>query len=304
MNLRFKKKEGMQARTRKQPGRLPRALCTLCLFIATLFVFGGLTLPASAAPAREKIPVRWNSTAGATALSDSAYLIDGVTYVPFRAFAILADNCEVRWDAKIRTAYATTSRGATISAQAGQSYLVFGERCFYTAQPIRIVNDRLYVPIRPMAKCFAIDVAWNAAGRSVSLIRTGKAVRSDAGVYDADALYWLARIIGAEAKGEPFSGQVAVGNVVLNRVASRQYPNTIYDVIFDRTYGVQFSPTANGTIYQTPSQSAIWAAKVCLEGYTLSPDILYFFNPSIATSHWIASNCTYAFRIGGHVFYK
>jgi hypothetical protein len=80
MKLCYKKKEGMRARTRRPPGRLPRAVCTVCFFIATLFVFGGLTLPASAAPARrEEIPVRWNSTAGATALSDSAYLIDGVT---------------------------------------------------------------------------------------------------------------------------------------------------------------------------------------------------------------------------------
>ena len=301
----LKQKEGMRARTPKQPGRLRAAWRTLNLWIAVLTISTGLILPAAAAPtANAKVPVRWNSTAGATALSDDAYLIDGVTYVPFRAFAVLADNCEVRWDPSTRTATAKTSAGATISAKVGESYLVFGERCFYTVAPIRIVDDRLYVPIRPLARCFGIEVEWNGQTRSVSLIRTGKVVRSDAGVYDADALYWLARIICAEAKGEPFSGQVAVGNVVLNRVASRQYPNTIYDVIFDRNYGVQFTPTSNGTIYQVPSQSAIWAAKVCLEGYTLSEDILYFFNPAIATSQWIANNCTYAFRIGGHVFYK
>ena len=305
MKRSLKQKEGMRARTKKQPGGLRAAWRTLGVLMATLMLSSVMMLPASAAPtANTKVPVRWNSTAGATALSDDAYLIDGVTYVPFRAFAVLADNCEVRWDPSTRTATAQTSAGAIIRAKVGESYLVFGERCFYTVAPIRIVGDRLYVPIRPMAKCFGIDVEWDASTRSVSLIRTGKVVRSDAGVYDADALYWLARIICAEAKGEPFSGKVAVGNVVLNRVASRQYPNTIYDVIFDRNYGVQFTPTANGTIYQVPSQSAIWAAKVCLEGYTLSEDILYFFNPAIATSQWIANNCTYAFRIGGHVFYK
>ena len=305
MKRSLKQKEGMRARTKKQPGGLRAAWRTLGMLMATLMLSSVMMLPASAAPtANAKVPVRWNSTAGATALSDDAYLIDGVTYVPFRAFAVLADNCEVRWDPSTRTATAQTSAGAIIRAKVGESYLVFGERCFYTVAPIRIVGDRLYVPIRPMSKCFGIEVEWDASTRSVSLTRTGKVVRSDAGVYDADALYWLARIICAEAKGEPFAGQVAVGNVVLNRVASRQYPNTIYDVIFDRNSGVQFTPTANGTIYQVPSQSAIWAAKVCLEGYTLSEDILYFFNPAIATSQWIASNCTYAFRIGGHVFYK
>ena len=282
MKRSLKQKEGMRARTKKQPGGLRAAWRTLGVLMATLMLSSVMMLPASAAPtANTKVPVRWNSTAGATALSDDAYLIDGVTYVPFRAFAVLADNCEVRWDPSTRTATAQTSAGAIIRAKVGESYLVFGERCFYTVAPIRIVGDRLYVPIRPMSKCFGIEVKWDASTRSVSLTRTGKVVRSDAGVYDADALYWLARIICAEAKGEPFAGQVAVGNVVLNRVASRQYPNTIYDVIFDRNYGVQFTPTANGTIYQVPSQSAIWAAKVCLEGYTLSEDILYFFNPAI-----------------------
>ena len=133
--------------------------------------------------------------------------------------------------------------------------------------------------------------------------KTGTVPRHDAGVYDDDALYWLSHIIAAEAKGEPFRGQLAVGNVVLNRVDSRDYPNTIYDVIFDRRYGVQFTPTATGTLYAAPTADAVRAAKACLEGYTLSDSILYFFNPRIAQSHWISQNCTYAVRIGSHVFY-
>ena len=305
MKTLYSKKEGMRVRTRKQPKWLPRAIKLIYSAAVVCLMMLGATVYASATSASaQTVPVRWNSTAGVTALSDNAYLIDGVTYVPFRAFAILADNCEVSWNGTTRTASAQTSRGVTITARQGDYYMTYGGRCFYTVAPIRIVDDRLYVPIRPMAKCFAIEVDWNAASRSVSLVRTGKTVRADEGVYDAGSLYWLARIIGAEAKGEPFRGQVAVGNVVLNRVASRDYPNTIYDVIFDRKYGVQFTPAANGTIYEIPPASAIVAAKVCLEGYTLSDSILYFFNPSIATSQWIANNCTYAFRIGGHVFYR
>ena len=305
MKKQIRTKEGMNARTRKQPAWLPRAMKLMCCVFVVCLLLAGTTVYASATSARAAtVPVRWNSTAGVTALSDNAYLIDGVTYVPFRAFAILADNCEIRWNGGTRTATAITSRGVAITARAGDYYISYGGRCFYTVAPIRIVNDRLYVPIRPMAKCFAIEVNWDAASRSVALVRTGQIVRSDEGIYDAASLYWLARIIGAEAKGEPFRGQVAVGNVVLNRVASRDYPNTIYDVIFDRKYGVQFTPAANGTIYEIPPASAIVAAKVCLEGYTLSDSILYFFNPSIATSQWIANNCTYAFRIGGHVFYR
>ena len=122
--------------------------------------------------------------------------------------------------------------------------------------------------------------------------------------YDSTDLYWLSRIISAEAKGEPFAGQIAVGNVVLNRVRSRSYPNTIYGVIFDRKHGTQFSPVSLGTIYREPSASSILAAKMCLEGYTLSEDILFFMNPRIATSNWISKNRPFAFRIGNHDFYR
>ncbi len=304
MNTNVQTKEGMNSRCRKQPLWLPRAIKRMLILPLLLALFVGFVPDAAAAPSRETIPIRWNSTAGQTALSDNAYLIDGVTYVPFRAFTVLADNCEVSWNGKTRTASAITSRGATIAATVGQEYIRYGERYFFTAAPNRIVDDRLYVAIRPMAKCFGIEVKWDAALRSVSLIRTGQVVRHDEGVYDAASLYWLSHIIGAEAKGEPFRGQLAVGNVVLNRVASQQYPNSIYAVIFDKKYGVQFTPSVNGAIYDAPPASAVIAAKICLEGYSLSDRILYFFNPSIATSQWIANNCTYAFRIGEHVFYR
>ena len=304
MTIHSRKKEGMNDRTRKQPSRLPRAIKLVSIFLMLTSLLAILSLTAMAAPGQESIPIRWNSTAGQTALSDNAYLIDGVTYVPFRAFATLSDNCEVSWNAKSRTATAVTSRGVTITASVGQEYISFGARYFFTSAPNRIIGDRLYVAIRPLAKCFAIEVNWDAASRSVSLVRTGKTVPSSEEYYDAASLYWLSHIIGAEAKGEPFRGQLAVGNVVLNRVASQSYPNTIYEVIFDKKYGVQFTPTVNGAIYEAPPVSAVIAAKICLEGYRLSDRILYFFNPSIATSQWIANNCVYAFRIGDHVFYR
>ena len=292
MNDFEKRKEGM-----KKSARLLLLLLCIC------HLAPGLGVRAAAA-AYATIPVRWESVQGSTALSDTAYLIDGVTYVPFRAFTVLAGNCEVGWNASTRTATARTASGATVKAQVGKEYIEFGERVFYTVAPVRIVDDRLYVPIRPMARCFGIEVGWHVASRSVYLTRTGTTPRHDAGVYDADELYWLSRIISAEAKGEPFRGQIAVGNVILNRVAHKDYPNTIYNVIFDKKYGVQFTPTQSGTIYAVPTADAVRAAKICLEGYTLSDRILYFFNPAIAQSHWISQNRTYVFRIGRHSFYR
>ena len=110
-------------------------------------------------------------------------------------------------------------------------------------------------------------------------------------------------LISAEAKGEPLAGQIAVGNVVLNRVRSSSFPNTVKEVVFDKKYGVQFSPVSNGTIYQTPVSSAVIAAKACLEGYSLSSRALYFFNPSLTSATWISTTCPYIMTIGNHKFY-
>ena len=122
--------------------------------------------------------------------------------------------------------------------------------------------------------------------------------------YDQTDLYWLSRIISAEAKGEPFAGKIAVGNVVINRMRSKSYPDSIYGVIFDRKHGTQFSPVSYGTIYNTPTAESVLAAKICLEGYTLSDEILFFVNPRYATSSWISKSRPFVFRIGGHWFYK
>ena len=139
--------------------------------------------------------------------------------------------------------------------------------------------------------------AWN-----VTLKQAKRMVKPDS-AYDYEDLYWLSRIISAEAKGESFTGQIGVGTVVLNRVRSREFPNTVKGVVFDQKYGTQFTPVSNGTIYDKPTDSAVIAAKMCLDGYTLSDSVLYFLNPRIATSSWIQKNRKYAFRVGNHDFY-
>lgn len=231
-------------------------------------------------------------------------LLDSVTYIPLRRFCDAMGGAQITWNAKTNTATATDStRGLQISATQGAKYIVANGRYFYAQTGIRNVGGTLYIPIRPLAKAYCLDVTWSDATRSVTLKSNGKKLVSGDSFYDADEVYWLSRIINAEAGGEPFDGKIAVGNVVLNRVESSQYPNTIYGVIFDRRYGTQFSPVSFGTIYRTPSEQSVIAAKICLEGYTLSEDILFFMNPRLSTSNWISKNRPYAFTIGNHDFY-
>jgi len=238
-------------------------------------------------------------------LATDGRLISSTTYVPLRAFfAALLPAAKLTYKASTRTA-TLSGGGLTLEASDRSNILYANGRCLYTDMPIRILSDGvMYVPIRLLAKTLSLEVDWNASSRAVTLSGKVKPILSGDSFYDADAVYWLSRIISAEARGEPFIGQVAVGNVVLNRVAHREFPNSIYGVIFDRRDGVvQFSPVSDGSIWKTPHASSVIAAKVCLEGYTVSDRILFFYAPSMITHTWIAKNRPYAFTIAGHRFY-
>ena len=229
---------------------------------------------------------------------------DSITYVPLRKFCNLFADCQFSWNGKTKTA-TVTAEGLTMTVQEGAVYITANGHVYYTVGEVINKNGSLYVPIRPLARTMNLTLSWNAGRRCVELSEEGrKSAFVSWANYNKDDLYWLSRIISAESRGEPIEGQIAVGNVVLNRVRSRSYPNTIYGVIFDRKHGTQFSPVSFGTIYNPPAASSILAAKMCLEGYTLSEDILFFMNPRIATNSWISKNRPYAFTIGNHDFYR
>lgn len=96
----------------------------------------------------------------------------------------------------------------------------------------------------------------------------------------------LARVISAEARGEPYSGQVAVGAVILNRVGHPSFPNTIAGVVYQPG---AFSCMDDGQIDQPVAESAVRAAREAMNGSDPSGGATYYFNPSTATSGWIWS---------------
>lgn len=260
-----------------------------------------LAVPLAAAPASTPVRVVLN---GQELFTDTpAILREGTTYVPLRAFAETFSQAEVTWDGRTGTAF-VRAPGLELTVQEGRKYMTANGRCFYMAQSIVKQNDRVLVPVRALSAAYGIDVVWDAASRTVFLTGEGRPAQSGEQVYDADALLWLARIIHAESQGEPLEGKIAVGNVVLNRVRSADFPDTIYGVIFDQINGVQFTPVANGSIYNTPNEESVAAAKLCLEGAsTVPPNCLYFINASIAGSLWVPQNRPYIKDIGNHQFY-
>jgi N-acetylmuramoyl-L-alanine amidase len=239
---------------------------------------------------------------GMRVLGGEAAILDSVTYVPVRSFSELVGAQSISWSDKTRTA-TVKKDNTTVKISDRQSYVEASGRYFYSSAPIRIIDDRLFVPVRLIASAFCVSVDWDAERRTVELKSTDKELQSGANYYNSDDLYWLSRIISAESSGEPLLGKIAVGNVVLNRKASPSYPNTVYGVIFDRRGGTQFSPVALGTIYKQPTAESVIAAKICLEGYSVDGSVLFFMNPRIATNNWIANNRPFAFRIGNHYFF-
>lgn len=116
-------------------------------------------------------------------------------------------------------------------------------------------------------------------------------------------LEMLERIVMAEAGGEPYLGQIAVANVVLNRVKSSRYPSTLKGVIFQKS---QFSPVKNSVIRgRSPNESVKKAVAEALNGRMIVPeDTLYFVNPILATDQTVPRTKIPVKVIGSHTFYK
>ena len=110
----------------------------------------------------------------------------------------------------------------------------------------------------------------------------------------------LARVVYGEARGEPYTGQVAVAAVVLNRVKSSKFPNTISGVVYQSG---AFDAVADGQINMTPDTTAKKAAQDALNGWDPSYGAIYYFNPSTATNKWIWSRPLIK-TIGKHRFCK
>ena len=110
----------------------------------------------------------------------------------------------------------------------------------------------------------------------------------------------LARVVYGEARGEPYTGQVAVAAVVLNRVKSSKFPNSISGVVYQSG---AFDAVADGQINMTPDTTAKKAAQDALNGWDPSYGAIYYFNPSTATNKWIWSRPQIK-TIGNHIFCK
>ena len=192
-----------------------------------------------------------------------------------------------------------------VEGEAGREYYTASGRYLYAPEGWLIRGEELYLSERMVDKLFHLESA-----------RDGDSLRFDCGGlellrggenyyelnYPEEELYWLSHIINAEAKFEPLAGQIAVGNVVMNRVWSEDFPDTVFEVIYDNEHVIQFEPVGLGGIRQDPSEQAVIASYLVLEGASVVGDCLYFVNPDFGSA-WFDSALELRAVIGHHNFY-
>ena len=137
-----------------------------------------------------------------------------------------------------------------------------------------------------------------AAALGVTLSGGGSTAAASSATYVSADHRLLAKLVYAEARGESYKGQVAVAAVVLNRVASSSFPNTVSGVIYQRG---AFSSVSNGSINNTPDSSCIRAALDALNGWDPTGGCVYFYNAKTAEDKWIFTR-TVQTVIGNHSF--
>lgn len=192
-------------------------------------------------------------------------------------------------------------RPHSISAGAGDEYLLVDERAIYLGVPIVNHGGNILVPLDGLCRGFNLGAAYDEQLGGLNLDTAAlQVIAPGSSVYNETDLHWLARIIHAEAGNQSMEGRICVGNVVLNRVKSDRFPDTIKDVILSPG---QFCPVTSGNVYCTPSPESIAAAKLCLEGVNLAGESTYFVNPVTGVTGWFRSNLTYVMTVGEHDFY-
>lgn len=242
-------------------------------------------------------------------IPQSPFIIDSIIYVPIREICKEL-GANVRWEDKFNHVE-IAKNDISLSFQIGDTNCILNGKNTYMPQSI-IVNDKVMLPLRFLSEAFEFNVLWNDS-LNVAVINSDSNMTTEENLkkiinqnnfqYTDEDLYWLSRLVHAEAQGESYNGKLTIANVIINRTKSNDFPNSIKSVIFDRNNGVQFTSTLNGQIYLEPSQESTKAALDALNGNNNAKDILYFFNPKKSPSNWIAKNRQYAFTVENHNFY-
>lgn len=253
-------------------------------------------------PGYEQFPVYFDGL-----LMDQGCIRDGEMYLSPGA---ICSYLHIYWSWQgDEAAFTLTLSGTDFTGSRSMEYLTGNGRYFYAPQGWFIAGGQLYLPYDLLSRFLCLDTEIEK-GEQAMYVSTLNARIIPGGEdyydlnYPSEELFWLSQIIYAESWQQPLAGQIGVGNVVMNRVDSPDFPATIFDVIFDMDHNIiQFEPISNGSVYATPDEMARIAACLCLDGYNTVGDSLYFVNPAYG-SGWFDSSLDLTIAIGDHNFYS
>lgn len=168
-------------------------------------------------------------------LQTSSYVKNGTTYVPLRSLLETFGGWEIYWDSEKQSAVAS-SESNSIIADPDNDTLEIGGTAY--AGSVSVESGRTYVPLRLVTEALGGSAEWDS-------YLCGAAVTSPGAEHNASDLYWLSRIISAESRGETLEGQIAVGNVVMNRVARALFPTPSpqWSLMKTTAYSLSLFPT-------------------------------------------------------------
>lgn len=233
-------------------------------------------------------------------LSFRGYTVGETTYLPLECTAaVLGYEPESTFDTETNT-LTVTVEDIEITVCKDNDYIGANGRYFYLPDGYMEIDGSAVVPIEAIEKIFTLEANWDEELEVYDLDTANKALLvSGDEFYDEDDLYWMSRIITYESGNQPTAGQIGVGNVVLNRVESGRFPDTIKDVIFQQG---QFAPVAAGAIYLDPYDISVVCAKMVFEGYNTVGKAV-FFQQGRYGANWISQNTKFVINIADHNFF-
>lgn len=171
---------------------------------------------------------------------------------------------------------------------------------YYTGTVDGIYGSATKRAVKAFQKNCGLTEDGIAGPKTLLYLGLGSGSSSSSGGYSSSDMYLLAKVIEAEARGESYTGQVAVGAVVLNRVKSSSFPDTVSGVVYQKG---AFSAVTDSNWSVSPSDTAKKAAQDAVNGWDPSYGALYYYNPAKTSNKWIRTR-TVITTIGAHVFCK
>ncbi len=209
------------------------------------------------------------------------YIESGRTYLPIRFLVQALGARDITWHAQEQMALITTADNQLLRLSAGGSAASIDENPITFSKALPFHDGRLFVPISELKDYLGFSISYDPQTIHVNIQKQGIVINPElvAAPIDEETWLWLARIVEVEAMGQPMENKIAVANVVLNRVKSDDFPDTVYDVIFQIDVHTQFPPAyKDGFREIVPSDASMQASKAALQGVNNIEDCLFFNN--------------------------